>query len=592
MIVEVIMDPEGARVARTLFETPSRDVALGADAPPVGTVARLDPATGAVGEVIGEAGTARAALWRVAARYGLDPDHPPEVEAEADALVAAPGLDAPELEDLTELAFVTIDNEDSRDLDQALYIASVEGGGHDVYYALADASWYVRPNTALFDGSLARAASYYFPGFAIPMLPRSLSEGIVSLNEGELRRAFVMVMRVGADGRRGGTRFVRARIRSSAKLSYDGVQAYYDAPEASPLAGRVFTPTLDHLREVGERRIARAEARDVVQYNRLSVSVGLAGPKGRRFIAIGEARNACEKYNEQISLLCNVEGARLLAEAAGDATPVFRVHPAPAPSRLAALDAMIRALIKVHGLDRALWRWRTRRSQRSGGESLADYLDRLPKDGDGRPYFLAIQRQALLSNQRSFFQAEPGLHFGVGAEQYSRFSSPMREVVGIYTHLEAIEQLAGGVAITPEREALREAVIAAANRAKEVQRQITKEANLLVLDEVFGADLARAEGTRPLRRGTLLGLKFDHLYLQLEDPPFEVKVYLRDVARAVGGEAHDLGRVEAAITRPDGGRVVFRVGDVVAFRVAGHDAKRGRWLLMPEAVATATAQAK
>lgn len=585
MIAEVITDPDGGRAARALFEAPPRVVPLGPGGPAVGTIARVDPESGAVGEVIGEAGSARAALWRVAGRHGLDPDHPPGVEAEADALVAAPGLDDPDLEDLTDLAFVTIDNEDSRDLDQALHIAAGEDGGHVVYYALADAAWYVRPGTALFDGSLARGASYYFPGFAIPMLPRSLSEGIVSLNEGELRRAFVMIMAVGADGGREGTRFTRARIRSRAKLSYDGVQAYYDEPASSPLAGRAFAATLDRLREVGERRIARAEARDVVQYNRVSVSVGLAAPRGQRFVAIGEARNACEKYNEQISLLCNIEGARLLAEATGDATPVYRVHPAPAPPRLAALDAMIRALVKAHDLDRGVWRWRYRRSRRSGGESLADYLDRLPKGGDTRRYFLAIQRQALLSNNRSYFRSEPGLHFGVGAEQYSRFSSPMREVVGIYTHLEAIEQLGGGVPVTPAREALREAVIAAANRAKDVQRQITKESNLLVLDELFGGDLALPEGERPLRRGALLGLKFDHLYVQLDDPPLEVKIYLRDVARAVGGEAHDLGRVEAAVTRGDGERVVFRVGDEVGFRVAGHDAERQRWLLIPEAVA-------
>ncbi|TNF38283.1 MAG: RNB domain-containing ribonuclease [Deltaproteobacteria bacterium] len=588
MIADVVESQSGRRAARSLFTRPARHVTLASDdqGTPTGAIVRVDEASGVVVELLAAPDTARAALWHVVARFGLVPDYPPEVLRAADALVAAPGLDDPTLVDLTDRAFVTIDNADSRDLDQAMHIEARDDGGFDVLYALADASYYVRPGTPLFDDAVARGASFYLPGLTVPMLPRPLSEGIVSLNEGVLRRALVVETRVADDGHAVATRIYRARIRSRRKLTYDGVQAYYDDPAASPLAGQAFTATLEHLRAVGRRRMALADAEDVVRYNRVSLSVGVAGPDGRRFTAVGDARNDCERYNEQISLLCNIEGARFLVAAAGGevpSQPIFRVHPAPEPPRFEELVAVIDGVVAAHGLDPAVWRWRRRDAAGGEGESLAAYLERLPREGAAWPLFLAVQRQALVINQRSSFQAEPGMHYGVGAPYYSRFSSPMREVVGIFTHKEALEALAGEAG-GDDDEALRERVIEAANRSKEVQRQLTKEANLLVIDALLGEDLARPEGERPWRAGFVLGMKFDRLYVQLDAPPIEVKLYLKDIAAAVGGSAAPDGDVVATVTRGDA-EVALRVGDAVRVRVAGYDEARRRWLLVPEAAA-------
>jgi len=590
MIADVVESKRGSRAARSLFSRPARHVTLaeGDQATPTGTIVRVAPDSGEVTAVLAAAGSARAALWRVVARFGLVPDYPPEVLAAADTLAGAPDLDDPELVDLTDRAFVTIDNEDSRDLDQAMHIEAVpqgEGGGFDVYYALADASHYVRPGTALFDDALSRGASFYLPGLTIPMLPRALSEGIVSLNEGVLRRALVVLTRVAQDGRALDTRIFRARIRSRRKLTYDGVQAFYEDPASSPLSGQPFTPTLERLRAVGRLRMALADEHDVVRYNRVSVAIDI-GEDGRRFTAVGDLRNDCERYNEQISLLCNIEGARFLVAASGGDTPaqpIFRVHPAPEPPRLEELVHLIDGVVAAHDLDPVTWRWR-RRDGRGRGESLATYLERLPREGDAWPLFLAVQRQALVVNQRSSFQAEPGMHYGVGAPYYSRFSSPMREVVGIFTHKEALEALAGQPA-NPADEALRERVIEAANRSKEVQRQLTKEANLLVIDALLRADLARPERERPWRAGAMLGMKFDRLYVQLDAPPIELKVYLKDVAAAVGGVAAEAGPVVATVSRGDA-VAALKVGDALRLRVAGYDEQRRRWLLVPEAVAS------
>lgn len=519
--------------------------------------------------------TAREEVLALARRFKLAPEHPEACLAEARAHVAAPGFDDPSLADRRALPFVTIDNDDSRDLDQALCL--VDGPGEDeatVYYALADAAYYVRPGSALFTEALARAVSYYLPGLVVPMLPRVLSEDLVSLNEAVPRRALLFRVVLGPDGDARAVGIERALVTSRRKLSYRQVQRHWDglAPDdpARPLAGQDFSRSLELLREVGRKRVRLAEARHVVQYQRIEVDIGFADPQGRAFIAFETKRYESDRMNEQISLLVNVEGARFLAARSAPGTQaIFRVHPAPMAPDLTAFAAMTRALIEAHGRPHAL-AWDAR------AESLAAWLERIEAAQTDDPSLaglaLTLQRQALLLNQRSTFSAEPGLHFGVGAPCYARFSSPMREVVGIFTHKEALEALG----LEPPRpdledEELRVAVIAAANRAKDLQHQLTKAANQLVIDATLAADLAH--GDAPERVGTLVGLGPDRLYVLIDEPPLELKVYARDL-----GPRWSLTPTTLSTTGPDGERS-FVLGQRVALRVVRHDDSRDRWVL-------------
>ena len=178
-------------------------------------------------------GSALARMYAIAAAHHMDPIFGPEVHRELEAIVKDPGFDDPELRDLRELAFITIDNRDSRDLDQAMFIAR-KGEGFRVVYALADAAYYLRPGTALFHAALARGATYYFPGFCVPMLPRVLSEDLVSLNPDVDRRALVFDIELDRQGDVVHTEVYRALINSRAKLSYPGVQTLHDHWDAEP----------------------------------------------------------------------------------------------------------------------------------------------------------------------------------------------------------------------------------------------------------------------------------------------------------------------------------------------------------------------
>jgi ribonuclease R len=529
-------------------------------------------------------GEARAAVLAIAEKHGLERTFGPEVEREVAAWIADPGIDDPSLTDLMGLPFVTIDNEDSRDLDQALLVTeagSEAPGAFDVDYALADASHFVRPGMALFAEAVKRASSYYLPGLCVPMLPEAISEGICSLNEGVPRRALVFRMRIDPAGEVVRTHLVRARIRSRAKLSYDGVQAFHDGADRS-LIGSEFERSLRLLRTVGELRLRRAEERDVVRYRRTPVEVRYGDSEGRTFTMLGEGRNDVERWNEQISLMCNVEGARFFraAEEGGAPAqqPIYRVHPAPPRERLRRLARQIEAIAEAQELDPELWRWR-----RAEGESLAGFLARLPSEGSGRRVARAIHRQALVINVRSEFTDAPGGHHGVGTSVgYTRFSSPMREMVGIFTHKEALEILGGAVdssESTARDEELRARIIEAANAAKLLQARITKEANGLAIDALFEPDLRLAEADRPRRLGTVMGLARGKVYVQLDEPPIDVKVYLEDLGRLLGKRL----KVTAggAGLEAEDGQVAIAVGSALSVRVAGRDERRRRWLLRP-----------
>lgn len=531
---------------------------------------------------------ATASLYDILGRLGIDPFYAMEVEREVEAVMRRPEIDDTALDDMTDLAFITIDNEDSRDLDQALHIErrhDNERGGFVVRYALADASHYVKPGSALFAEALRRGVSSYLPGLVVPMLPPALSEGIISLNPGVDRRALVFVMTLDDDGRCDTTAIRRARIRSRAKLTYDGVQAYHDDPGSCPFAKQTYCEVLDLMREVGERRLELERRRDVVHFQRLNTSVDI-DDQGR-FRLVEDVRNDVSLWNEQISLMCNIQGAKFLAacpEPRPDVQPIYRVHEAPSRESLDHVARVVDGIVRIHGLDPEVWCWQR---QGSVAVSLGDYLDRLPRGGATERVRRAIERQALVINHRSSYTSEPGRHFALGVTPYSRFSSPMREVVGIFTHKEALEKLRLITpAATPEEdEELRERIINAANSAKEQQRRLDKALIELAVGDLFRQDLDLDLFDRPVYTATVLGIKATRLYVQLDDPPAEVKVYVPHIEAVLGRSlAMSTDELELAPTdqRDDSDdRSSFRVGDAIMLRCHGYDDARRRWDLRP-----------
>ncbi|MCD4749852.1 MAG: hypothetical protein K8R59_10810, partial [Thermoanaerobaculales bacterium] len=232
--------------------------------------------------------------------------------------------------------------------------------------------------------------------------------------------------------------------------------------------------------------------------------------------------------------------------------------------------------VRLHDLDSARWRWR------AANQPLADYLAALPRRA--RPGVAeAIERHAILMNRRSLFGDKVGAHYGIGASVYARFSSPMREIVGIFTHKEALEQLNGPSSAEPTDGdmILREKIVEAGNRSKSLQRTLEKEVLQLVLDRLFARDVELEMEHRPLRRGIVLGMKPHMLYVRLNEPPVEVKIHFKDLERSTGVQWRTDAHLVEAQPRQKSPFKVLWVGSEVVLRVVGHDRKRRRWLLEP-----------
>ncbi len=517
---------------------------------------------GETATLLASPGSAESELYKLAAARVLDPVFPKAVEDQVQTLLEAPGIDNPGLVDRTGEAFVTIDGPDSMDLDQAIYVEEKDDG-HIVHYALADASYYVKPGTPLHTEALRRGASYYLPGIMIPMLPRQLSEGLVSLNADVLRRSVVFSMTLDSEGRCTDTKVLPARIRSRGKLSFPAVQEFY---AGGPGFAEPVDRSLHCLAVVGRRRMLLAEERGVVRYRRREVSAKLSRG-GVRFMATGTARRDVERYNEQISLLCNIEGARILAKHGADfVEPIYRVHPAPSPKKMQTFEDMLAALVSAQGLDPKKWLWSSR-----GERQLWEYLDALPEGGAEGRISSAIHRQAVMANLRSTFQTEAGAHHGVGAEVYARFSAPMREMVGVFLHRELLEARAGAGQQNPE---LRQQVLSQANASKTLQRDVTNEGNRLVIEQIF-CDAESSDGALP---GTLMGAGGTKAYVRLDQPPIDIKVYLKLAPTRLRPSADGASLLK-------GGEAVHHLGDKVGVYVVSKDEDRDRWILQLGAIA-------
>lgn len=511
--------------------------------------------------------TAAQEMERIVTEFALELAWPPDVVPEIEQIVRDAGRTESGLVDLRSIPFTTIDGEGSRDLDQALFIDRFQGG-YRVLYAIADASYYIRPGMALFREAKTRGASYYLPGLSVPMLPRELSEGIISLNPQVERRAVVFTLVVNALGHCIKTSITPAVIFSHAALTFEQVQIFYDTPQISDLSNKPFTESLVLLRELGRLRLAEARQRDVVIYQRSNVRVAV-GETGYGFNLVKDQRFEVEVYNEHISLLCNVEGAQYIAALGAQAA--WRVHPNPPEARLAQLERLIAGIVSEHRLDPSRWRWHRRKTPGdSRGEPLADYLEKISNEQIDSRIRRVIERAAMVSNVRSGFSSAPGGHSGIGAPLYARLTAPMREMVGIHTHAVALASV--GYRYWPESVAqeLLEEMIDVANRAKETQRRLTKAANKLVIDRLFADDLNTPLSHRPIRQGTIMELRPNRVYLQLDSPPIELKIYHDDL-----GPNPQLFKGGAVMRLVEGKRI--RVGAALDVRVRGHNEIRDRW---------------
>ena len=275
-------------------------------------------------------GRLRQGVEAVQAELGVSPDFPPEVEEAAARAAASPRL--PDL-DRTDIPFVTIDPEGAMDLDQALHLER-DGDGYVVRYAIADVAAFVTAGDPVDLEAHRRGQTLYGADSKVPLHPKVISEDAGSLLPGEVRPALLWTIRVDDVGEGTDVFVERARVRSTARLSYEEAQAAIDDGSASE--------ALVLLKEVGEKRLARDAARGGVSLPLPEQVVetpadGDDGPWRLEFRSLLPA----EQWNAQISLLTGFGAASLMVYAR---VGILRTLPPPDPRDVQRLHRTARAL--------------------------------------------------------------------------------------------------------------------------------------------------------------------------------------------------------------------------------------------------------
>ena len=324
--------------------------------------------------------------------------------------------------DLRHLPFVTIDGEDARDFDDAVFAEAIKGGGWRLYVAIADVSFYVKVDSPLDDEAAKRGNSVYFPEQVVPMLPEALSNGLCSLNPQVDRLAMVSIIELSRTGKMTDYQFCEAVIHSHARLTYTKVSQLLETPEsaeAEQLRQQIpaVVPHLEQLDKLYRVLLKARNVRGAIDFETQETRIVFGAD--RKIVEIRPTqRNDAHRLIEECMLCANVATAAFLQK--HEIPALYRVHDSPPPEKLEKLKGFLGEL----GL--TLYRGK-------GDPTPKDYL-RLLEAVHERPDFQLIQTMMLRSLSQAVYSAENAGHFGLNYEAYTHFTSPIRRYPDLLIH--------------------------------------------------------------------------------------------------------------------------------------------------------------
>ncbi|MCL1960736.1 MAG: ribonuclease R, partial [Desulfovibrionaceae bacterium] len=380
---------------------------------------------GRVKEVLGEIDDPGMEIEIAVRKYGVPHEFS---QAAIGAARALPDAVRPEDRegriDLTDVPLVTIDGEDARDFDDAVYCAPavVSGRGKKLngwrlLVAIADVGHYVRTGSPIDVDAYDRATSVYFPRRVIPMLPEKLSNGLCSLNPGVDRLCMVCDMLVSAKGETVAYQFYPAVMHSHARLTYTEVAAILSntrGPEAARRQERV--PDLLHLYDVFRALLKAREARGAVDFDTVETQI-VCDESGRIEKIVPRPRNDAHRLIEECMLAANVCSADFMQQ--GKQPGLYRVHEGPTPEK----QDMLRAYLKALGLGLSI----------SDAPAPAEF-QRIAEATKDRADAAQIHMMLLRSMSQAIYTPINSGHFGLAYEAYAHFTSPIRRYPDLLTH--------------------------------------------------------------------------------------------------------------------------------------------------------------
>ncbi len=417
----VVVAPDDRRLHQDVLIPPGKD--RGARAGQIVVAEITQPPTaqrGPIGEIVsvlGERLVPSLIVEMAIASHGLPHEWP--VDAVREAEQVEPNVSRAEIAgrlDLRSMPLVTIDGEDARDFDDAVY-AEPTKDGFRLVVAIADVSHYVRPGTALDDEAVKRATSVYFPGFVVPMLPETLSNGICSLNPKVERLCMVCDMQVDRVGEVTRSKFHAAVMRSHARLTYTRVwQALGEKDAAARAELADVLPHLEHLHQL-YRILAKArQRRGAIDFDSREVKFRL-DKAGAVVQLAAEARNDAHKLIEECMIAANVEAAKFLDQRKIPA--LYRVHAPPPESKYEDLIEFLRE-----------FQLKMPPHAQVQPKDFSALIKKIKNRADAG----LIESVLLRSQSLAVYSAQNSGHFGLALDAYAHFTSPIRRYPDLLVH--------------------------------------------------------------------------------------------------------------------------------------------------------------
>ncbi|MBW0145567.1 ribonuclease R [Sphingomicrobium clamense] len=437
-------------------------------------------------------------------KHGIRDKFPESVLREAEKVAK---LDLGDFrEDLRDVPIVAIDPEDARDHDDAIWAAHDDAkdnpGGYKAIVAIADVSYYVRPNSELDKEALKRGNSVYFPDQVVPMLPEELSAGICSLKEGADRAAMVAHIRFDSGGNMKDFRFTRAKVRIAANIAYEDAQAAIDGEEGRvdpEIVKHSLKPLWDCWKVMFEARNAREPLDLDLPERRVQLD-----EKGRIMSVAPRERLDAHRLVEDFMIAANVAAAKALEKK--KAPVMYRIHEVPDREKLVTL----KDYLKTFDIDFAL-------GQVIQPKTFNRILERLGPDHDNR---IEITEQILRSQMQARYGPEPLGHFGLALGSYAHFTSPIRRYADLIVHRSLVSKYDLGPGGLEKGQAddlgkIGEIISGLERRAMEAEREtVDRYVAAYLADQVGQLVKARITGVQPFGFfATVDGLGGDGLVL-------------------------------------------------------------------------------
>lgn len=381
-------------------------------------------ATGKVVEILGEHMAPGMEIEVAIRAHGLPFAWPDEVFSECGAIGTVVNDEAKAgRQELQHLPFVTIDGEDAKDFDDAVYCKRQAKGGWILYVAIADVSHYVQFDSVLDQEALNRGNSVYFPEHVIPMLPEVLSNDLCSLKSNVERLAMVCEMLITENGRVERYQFYDAIIKSHARLTYDEVFAQL---EKKAKKSSVLLPELQELRCLYHALLKQRKARGAMDFSRIETKIIFSKDRKIQKIVPVE-HNYVHGIIEECMLAANACASLFLLH--GKIPALYRVHEGPSPEKLLDLRGFLGGL----GLE-------LKGGNKPKSINYADLLQKII----GRPDEHLVQTVLLRSLRQAIYTPENIGHFSLAYEAYAHFTSPIRRFPDLVNHRAIRYLLRGG----------------------------------------------------------------------------------------------------------------------------------------------------